>query len=479
MSTDWAKLETLVVDGVFTLQRCIGSTDHSGVFLAQSAQQAPADVALKLIPLDPKSGQGQLARWQAATRLAHPHLLRIFQVGVSRLHQTHYLYAVTEYADQTLAQVLEGRALSEDEVRDMLVPTLDALEFLHRANLAHGGLKPSNVLVVGDQLKLASDTVRAIGDSGAGGSAEDDVRSLGALLSEALTRIPPSAGDPTGLVDLPATMSASFRAVVTRCSSPDPRDRPTVASLEAWLRGEPLATNPPAAESTSAPESAPEPALTPGPARGATLERTGAPQPDSVAGLPQRLPSEVPLPPRRASRGALPWILGALALVALLWVANRRVPVVEKRVPLIEKSEPVVEKPEPVVDKQQPSTAPRVETASPAIAAPPVRVEPEPAPPAASNGLATLEVMPAVSQSALDTVRGTLRVVVRVSIDESGAVVAVASDEPGPSRYFERRSLDAASKWTFAPAQTDEPRSMRISFAITRSGVTASAIPVP
>jgi TonB family protein len=152
-------------------------------------------------------------------------------------------------------------------------------------------------------------------------------------------------------------------------------------------------------------------------------------------------------------------------LVALLWVANRRVPVLEK--------------PEPVVDKQQPSTAPRVETASPAIAAPPVRVEPEPAPPAASDGLATLEVMPAVSQSALDTVRGTLRVVVRVSIDESGAVVAVASDEPGPSRYFERRSLDAASKWTFAPAQTDEPRSMRISFAITRSGVTASAIPVP
>lgn len=151
-------------------------------------------------------------------------------------------------------------------------------------------------------------------------------------------------------------------------------------------------------------------------------------------------------------------MLGALALVALLWVAYRRVPVVEK---------------------PKPSTAPRVETASPAIAAPPAHVEPKPAPPAASDGLATLEVMPAVSQSALDTVRGTIRVAVRVSIDASGAVVAVTSDEPGPSRYFERRSLEAASKWTFAPAQTCEPRSMRIVFAITRSGVTASAIPLP
>jgi TonB family protein len=455
MSADWAKLETLVVDGVFTLQRCIGSTDHSGVFLAQSAHHAPADVALKLIPLDPKSAQAQLARWQLATRLANPHLLRIFQVGVCRLQGTHYLYVVMEYADQTLAQVLEGRALTEDEVREMLVPTLAALAFLHRANLAQGGLKPSNVLVVGDQLKLASDTVRVIGESEAGSSAADDVRSLGATLSEALTRIPLPGVDATGHVELPAMMPASFRAVVTRCLSQDPRDRPTVASLDGWLRGEPLAMNPPAPapEFTPAPESTPAPAPTP------------APQPDPTAGLPARMASEVALPPGRASRRALPWMLGALAVVALLWVAYRRVPVVAQR--------------EPVVVKREPLTPPRVETASPAIPAPPVRVEPTPAPPAESGGIATLEVMPAVSQGALDTVRGTIRVVLRVSIDKTGAVVAVMSDEPGPSRYFERRSLEAARQWTFAPAQTNEPRSMQIVFAITRSGVTASAIPLP
>jgi hypothetical protein len=459
MSAQWAKLETLVVDGAFTLQRCIGSTDHSGVFLARSAQHAPADVALKLIPLDPKTAQAQLARWQSAARLAHPHLLRIFQVGVCQLHGTHYLYVVTEYADQTLAQVLEARALTEDEAREMLAPTLGALEFLHRANLVQGGLKPSNVLVVGDQLKLASDTVRVIGESEAEGAVADDVRSLGATLSEALMRTRPAGGDAAGRVALPETMSASFRDVVTRCSSPDPRDRPTVQSLQAWLRGEPLAMNLPAPE--SAPARGPGPTAAPGPAPATT----SAPQPDAPAGPAARMASEVALPPARASRRALPWMLGALAVVALLWVANRRMPVVEQR--------------EPAAERRGPSIPPRVETAPPAVVVPPVRVEPTPAPPAEAGDIATVEVMPAVSQSALDTVRGTIRVALLARIDEAGAVVAVTSDEPGPSRYFERRSLEAARQWTFAPARTTEPRAMRIVFAITRSGVTASAMPLP
>ncbi len=179
MSAAWAKLESHVVDSAFTLQRVIGSTDHSGVFLTQSAQPAPADLALKLISLDTKSAQAQLERWRAATRLSHPHLLKILQVGVCQVDGSHYLYVLMEYADQTLAQVLERRPLTEDEAREMLVPVLAALEYLHSANLAHGSLKPSNILVVGDQLKLASDTVRFIGDADARASAADDVHALG------------------------------------------------------------------------------------------------------------------------------------------------------------------------------------------------------------------------------------------------------------------------------------------------------------
>ena len=73
-----------------------------------------------------------------------------------------HLYVVMEYADETLAQLLEHRALTDDEAREMLLPILDALAFLHGRNLVQGQLKPANVLVVGDQLKLASDTIRRV-----------------------------------------------------------------------------------------------------------------------------------------------------------------------------------------------------------------------------------------------------------------------------------------------------------------------------
>jgi TonB family protein len=292
--------------------------------------------------------------------------------------------------------------------------------------MAQGSLKPSNILVVGDQLKLASDTLRFIGESDAGASAEDDVRALGATLCEALTRIRPAAPDGADHVELPAALPASFRAVVSRCLSQDPRDRPTVASLNGWLRGEPLAMD----------LLAPVPATTP-------------------AQQPAR--KEVAVTPGRTSRRVLPWVVGALALVALLWIAYRWVPMAEEK-----------ETPPP----------PRVETPSPPTPAAPAP-EPSPAPPAASAGIATNEVMPAVSQSALDTVRGTLRVTVRVSVNKAGTVIAATADEPGPSRYFERRSVEASRQWTFAPADTADQRSIRIRFAFMQSGVTASASPLP
>ena len=48
------------------------------------------------------------------------------------------------------------------------------------------------------------------------------------------------------------------------------------------------------------------------------------------------------------------------------------------------------------------------------------------------------EVIPDVSRSARETIRGTIRVSIRVIVDKQGAVLDATADEPGPSRYFER-----------------------------------------
>jgi outer membrane biosynthesis protein TonB len=64
-------------------------------------------------------------------------------------------------------------------------------------------------------------------------------------------------------------------------------------------------------------------------------------------------------------------------------------------------------------------------------------------------------------------------------VDAEGNVVAATSENGGPSRYFERLSLDAAKKWTFAPADPAGKRLMRVKFNYTRSGATASASVIP
>lgn len=83
------------------------------------------------------------------------------------------------------------------------------------------------------------------------------------------------------------------------------------------------------------------------------------------------------------------------------------------------------------------------------------------------------EVLPKPSRNALQTVRGTIRVSLRLGVDPQGNVTNVKSVDAGPSRYFERLSADAAKQWKFTPANNDESRSPLLRFSFTRDGVTA------
>lgn len=101
-----------------------------------------------------------------------------------------------------------------------------------------------------------------------------------------------------------------------------------------------------------------------------------------------------------------------------------------------------------------------------------------PRPPADAPPASVTEVIPKVPQSALDTIRGTIKVSVRVLVDKQGMVVDAATVERGPSRYFERLAVEASRKWTFTPANAREQRAMLVRFNFTRAGVTAQANPL-
>jgi TonB family protein len=84
--------------------------------------------------------------------------------------------------------------------------------------------------------------------------------------------------------------------------------------------------------------------------------------------------------------------------------------------------------------------------------------------------------MPDVPKNARRTIRGHVKVWVRVIVDQDGSVFAAAPDRTGPSRYFERLAIEAAKKWTFPPADAPQRRIMQVQFDFSRDAITGHAI---
>jgi TonB family protein len=95
-----------------------------------------------------------------------------------------------------------------------------------------------------------------------------------------------------------------------------------------------------------------------------------------------------------------------------------------------------------------------------------------------SSSVAVQEVLPDVPQRSRRTIRGHVRVSVRLIVEQDGTVFAALAEQRGPSRYFERLAIDAAKKWTFTPADSDAQRLMLVKFDFTRNGTTAEAVPL-
>jgi len=85
------------------------------------------------------------------------------------------------------------------------------------------------------------------------------------------------------------------------------------------------------------------------------------------------------------------------------------------------------------------------------------------------------EEIPVVPRSALATIHGRIKVVVRVTADESGNVISDNLDRPGPSSYFAKIATQAARKWKFVPDGHKSGGVWLIHFEFARTGTTAHA----
>ncbi len=457
-----------IVDEKFQLEAYLGASESTRVYATRREGQ-PA--AIKLIRADRAQAKDHLLRWSRATSLTHPSIVRLFETGLCRIGEQEWVYVVMERADEALAEILPQRALTPAEVHDMLPPILAGLAFLQAKGFAHGGIKPANILAIGDQVKISGDTICAVGSTRTarggvydapelatqGCSTAADLWSLGAVIVEALTQQRPrwSTSDPI----LPAPMPHPFGEIARNCLRCKPERRWSISEITARLQA-PV----PTAQAQAVP-----------------------PETRAEVRPPTQLRVDGQVRPTRRPAVATTWraFAPAALLVALAVVVILTAPRILDRLQSRASRRPVVEaggSPRPA--------APRSNSANPASSSPlaPALSGPAPAastaeiPPGESPDEVIERVMPRVPDSARETIQGTIRVAILVEVEPSGNVSAASIDSPGPSKYFATLALQSASKWKFAPAAPQEgsgDRAWVLRFEFRQDGtkVTPTAVP--
>ena len=244
------------------------------VYLAHD-DRLDRDVALKILPgwleAEPSARQRFLAEARAASRLDHPNILTVYDVGEA---PGGGLYIATAYYEgETLAERIARGPLRAEEAVRIARQVAEGLAAAHRAGIVHRDIKPSNVALAPDGRARILDfgiakgagakTTRAgvrLGTiaymspeqtRGEPLDARTDVWSFGALLYEMLAGRRPFAGDddaivihairsddPPALAELRPETPARLTSVIDRCLRKDPSDRyPDAAAIRTAFDG--------------------------------------------------------------------------------------------------------------------------------------------------------------------------------------------------------------------------------------------------
>ncbi|MEO8262093.1 MAG: Stk1 family PASTA domain-containing Ser/Thr kinase [Pseudolysinimonas sp.] len=292
---------------------------------------------------------------QAAARMAHPTIVRVFDAGEETVrdpsgHEIQVPFIVMEHVDGRLLKDIAAEGpLDPTEAARIVDGILVALEYSHRAGVVHRDIKPGNVMVTSSgQVKVMDFGIaRAISDSAATiaqtsailgtaqyfspeqarGEAVDartDLYSTGVVLYELLTGRPPFQGDtavatayqhvseaPTAPNLINPSISPALNAVVMRSLAKDRTERYQSAAdfrsdLEIALAGKVPDRAPASGNDFDAALFGVNPGATT--TSEATLRRLADDTDDRV--------------PRTQTRPPVAWIWGIIALVVVIVVAG-------------------------------------------------------------------------------------------------------------------------------------------------------------
>lgn len=205
----WTDLEGRELPGGWRLRRLMRPEGRNAWFEATGPDGNPAIVSLTETLNDEEE---LLARLRAAAVIRHPNVVTVRDARLVWMSDTPIVLAAMEATEENLAEVLRERALEPSEARPLLNSLLNGLAAIHARRLTHGRVEAGSVLATGDTVKLRSDCLHLEGF--ATGAAED-VRGVGRVVTQALTRrIPANENDPV-LQLVPEPMGRAVRRALS------------------------------------------------------------------------------------------------------------------------------------------------------------------------------------------------------------------------------------------------------------------------
>lgn len=134
----------------YKLEGFIGTGGMGLVYLAKD--QSNEFVAIKLLKPEVVNRNPDNVRlfrneFQAASKLIHPNIVRIFDSGTDEAHRISYL--VMEVLDgESIEEFLKKQRMPLEMVKDVFHQVCDAVQYAHSKNVLHLDIKPANILLV-------------------------------------------------------------------------------------------------------------------------------------------------------------------------------------------------------------------------------------------------------------------------------------------------------------------------------------------